>query len=81
VEALTSATAAEIYRSAWSSWLLVPRERDKLRYQALMDSVQSTIARGPRDPVWQAFIDTLPGFRDYWATVSQRLAEEQRGAR
>jgi hypothetical protein len=45
-----------------------------------MDSVQPKIATDPKDPAWQTFADTLPGFRDYWAGVGERLVVEQAGS-
>lgn len=81
MEAMTRETASEIYRGAWSAWLLTSRERDKLRLQVLMDSVQPVIALSPKDPAWQAFASTLPGFLDFWSGLDKRMVAEARRAR
>ena len=58
--------AEEKYRAAWTQYCLSSNQRTKLAMESLMDEIQPQIARGPMDPRWKEFIDTLPGFQEFW---------------
>jgi hypothetical protein len=58
------------YRAAWAAFLL---ETDPLRrreLEKLMDEAQPSIATGPSDPAWKAFVGTLPGFKAFWTRAA-----------
>jgi hypothetical protein len=65
-DSVSPAEARRTYREAWSRYLLCGDEGERERLGQVMDSLQSSIARGPTDPAWAEFADSLPGFRDYW---------------
>lgn len=67
------AEARRAYRDAWSTYLLCGDEEERERLGRFMDSLQSRIARGPDDPAWQEFADSLPGFRDFWDRWGRRV--------
>ena len=58
--------AEEVYRAAWHQYVLTSDEGTKRVLEKVMDGAQVKIAVGPKDPRWQAFIDTLPGYREFW---------------
>ena len=58
--------AEKIYRDAWFCWLMTTSEVHRLCLQDVMDEQQCEIATGPKDPRWQAFIDDLPHFLEFW---------------
>lgn len=62
---MTKEEAKEAYRQAWLGWCLATTRESKLRFEQTMDAMQSSIARGP-GPEWQAFVETLPGFVEFW---------------
>lgn len=60
------------YRDAWGRRKLsIGLERQRLETE--MDRLQLLIADGPKDPRWQAFIDTMPGYREFWRAEAKRL--------
>ena len=63
---MTRKDAQIAYRGLWASWLLTANDGRREWIEQHMDGLQPLIARGPNTPEWQSFIDTLPGFRDYW---------------
>lgn len=62
---MTKDEAKEAYRQAWMGWCLATTQESKRRCERTMDSLQTSITRGP-GPEWQAFVDTLPGFVQFW---------------
>ncbi len=67
--ALTKLEAKARYRMAFSQWLKLggwdaaPEVRADL--ERIMDAMQPLICYGP-GPEWQAFVATIPGFREAW---------------
>jgi hypothetical protein len=62
---MTQDEAKEAYRQAWLGWCLATSSSSKQVLEKRMDSLQSSITRGP-GPEWQAFVETLPGFVEFW---------------
>lgn len=76
------------YRALWMQFIwggqnepdyvpgkLAPTEEARLR----MDELQPLICHGP-GPLWQAFVATLPGFKEWWgevSTIAQEIHEEK----
>jgi len=59
--------AKEAYRKAWGAYCLTGLNLEKKQMlEELMDDLQPKICRGP-GPEWDAFVQTLPGFLEYWA--------------
>jgi hypothetical protein len=71
---MTSEQAQGCYRAAWNQWLLTSDPDAKRALGRIMDFFQPYIANSPKDPpgVWDAFIDTLPGYREWWAAAHER---------
>lgn len=65
--------AEAAYRMAWTTFRSAGKLSDfsSLACQQ-MDALQMEIALGPFDPRWQEYIDTLPGFDDYWAGLERK---------
>jgi hypothetical protein len=70
------------YAAAWQQYCLTPQD-DTVQRQALeeaMDQLQPQIATSPKDPRWPAFIDTLPGYKQFWegwgAEMMQKAARK-----
>ena len=63
----TIAESQRIYRQAWQQYLLTDNDTVKKELEAVMDEAQPycTNYRHP-SPEWDAFIDTLPGYREHW---------------
>jgi hypothetical protein len=66
--------AMRAVRALWGGWLVArdPLDRDLLAY-AIQDE-RMRICRGP-GPLWAAFTDTLPGYREYQAHLVQSMFE------
>jgi hypothetical protein len=62
---MTKDEAKEAYRQAWMGWCLATKSESKQRFEQRMDFLQTSITRGP-GPEWQAFVETLPGFVEFW---------------
>jgi len=56
---MTKSEAQSIYRTAWMNYCLDPSPY----LEEVMDSVQGNIGSE-----WEDFINTLPGFREFWAS-------------
>jgi len=67
--------AEQIYAVAWKAWLLTTFPETKARLETIMDEQQIKIASGPGDPRWVDFIETLPGYKDFWKRIGDRLNE------
>lgn len=62
-----------MYRRAWTQRCLATTREAQRDAEKTMDAVQSAcVDSGRRGPEWEAFIDTLPGYREHWA----KLADE-----
>ena len=72
---MTKDEAQQAYRDAWKAWLIATSAQEKRPLERLMDSLQATIAKGPRDPDWKDFICTLPGFEDFWSNWYCRMEQ------
>jgi hypothetical protein len=74
--------AQEVYRAAWTSYLMCRDPKDKKEIEQVMDAAQPfCVESGRPGPEWEAFIDTLPGFRDFWdgfATKGRKIAREMK---
>lgn len=57
--------AEAAYRSAWGQWLMTREENRRHYLEDLMDTMKIFIGRGPRDPKWEDFIASLPGYEQY----------------
>jgi len=62
---MTKTEAKEAYRQAWLGWCLATKRESKELFEQRMDSLQSSITPGP-GAEWQAFVETLPGFIEFW---------------
>lgn len=78
---VTKEEAREIYRRAWAARCLAVDPQLRRVAEDVMDDAQpycvgddSSPIRGP-GPEWEAFIDTLPGYRESWARFSEEAAE------
>lgn len=66
---MTPKTAKEVYRHAWAGWCFKPSRE----LEEVMDHCQPFIARSPEDPAWAEFVETLPGFIDFWTGKVESL--------
>ena len=71
---MTKDEAKEAYRQAWMGWCLATTQESKRRFERTMDSLQTSITRGP-GPEWQAFAETLPGFIKFWEGWHEDVVE------
>ncbi len=71
---MTKTAAREIYRQAWNSFLLSKTPKERTLFEEVMDSVakECTDEGGP-GLEWQEFVDTLPGYVQYWEGVIDEL--------
>jgi hypothetical protein len=77
--------AESVFRAAWQTFMLTKCGEQKPGHSAricphcaaamLLDETQHAIASGPDDPRWIEFVDTIPGYYDYWE--ARLMAEEQ----
>lgn len=74
---MTKDEAKEAYRQAWLGWCLATTQETKFICEQRMDGLQSSIARGP-GPEWQAFVETLPGFIEFWEGWQEDQVEDPR---
>jgi hypothetical protein len=58
--------AEAAYAAAWQQWCMTSDVLAKNELERVMDDLQPQIAASPKDPRWSAFIDTLPGYREFW---------------
>jgi len=65
----------KIYRGAWRTYLLCNNDTERRRMQQLMDWVQPGIAPNTEDPRWLKFTSTLPGYKEHWEGLQQKLEE------
>ncbi len=65
--------AEQVYRSAWYQYCLTTDEEKKKFLEETMDYAQPFIAKGPKDPHWKEFTDTLPGFYEFWEEWKKRM--------
>lgn len=80
---LTLEEAQDIYRTAWHNYLLTRDEDVREVHSNIMDGVQRYyVSEGRPGTEWEAFVDTLPGFREHWETwgeeMKKKLGEEDR---
>jgi len=65
----TKLEAKTRYRMAFSQWLRLggwnAPQPARSELERIMDEMQSLITPRP-GPEWEAFIDTIPGFREAW---------------
>ena len=61
-------------RALWGGWLVTrdPLDRDLLAYA--IQEERLLVCRGP-GPMWSAFADTLPGYREYENHLAQSMFE------
>lgn len=59
-------------RALWGGWLFArdPMDRDILSYAIQEERLR--VCRGP-GPLWAAFADSLPGYREYEAQLAQSM--------
>lgn len=70
--------AEEVYRAAWNQYALTSDEETRRALEKVMDEAQVKIAVGPTDPRWRVFIETLPGYREFWARFKAECDEKIR---
>jgi len=74
-------TAAEAkYAAQWAAFCATYDESERIACQALMDSLQETIALAPDDPRWPEFTKTLPGYDEFWAGYAELCHAQMAGA-
>jgi len=73
-----------IFRAAWNTLILSPCGKYvesgiclHCAAIATMQDQQPYLGAGPDDPEWIGFIETLPGYREYWERVLAEDEEEQ----
>lgn len=76
-----------VFRSAWQTFMFTncgdhrPGQSDRIcahcAAAALLDEAQVKIADGPNDPKWVNFVETIPGYYEYW---ERRIEEAQANA-
>jgi hypothetical protein len=64
---LRNLAAESIYRDAWYCWLFNSCPKEKAILEQVMDEQQPKIGTNPKDPRWQRFADSLPGYRAFWS--------------
>lgn len=66
--------AMRVIRALWGGWLVArdPMDRDLLAYA--IQEERLLMCRGP-GPLWAAFADSLPGYREYEAHLAQSMFE------
>ncbi len=71
---MTKLQAQQLFREAWSNFLLSKTLQQRTLFEEVMDSVQKdcTDCKGPGFE-WQEFVDTLPGYVEYWEGVIDDL--------
>jgi leucyl aminopeptidase (aminopeptidase T) len=70
---MTKAEAQATYKKAWLDWCIASYE-DKRIHEQVMDAVQQDCTDSGRPgPEWEAFIDTLPGYREHWEGTAKNL--------
>jgi hypothetical protein len=68
--------AQHAYRKTWESWLLAKSPKRKRELEEIMDQLQPQCVDPPMPgPDWDAFIDTLPGYREWWDGQRAKLEE------
>lgn len=70
--------AMQGYRTAWLHYCETYDDCERKKLEKEMDKYQEMIADGPRDPVWQKFIHTLPGYVEYWESAWERALADLR---
>lgn len=64
---MTTGEAQSVYRDAWTSYLMSSDDEVKKELEEVMDSCQPfCVESGRPGPEWDAFTETLPGFREFW---------------
>jgi hypothetical protein len=75
-------TAEAEYRACWLAYLGCKDPAQKEMLEKEMDRLQPQIAYSPQDKRWDDFVDTLPGFREFWGRFAveakEMLADIQR---
>lgn len=71
--------ARKRYSDLWHQRCFETNEGMRREIGMLMDECQPVIAVGPDDPKWQQFVDTLPGFREYWDRVYEQAMKRIHG--
>jgi len=69
---MTKSEAKEYYRQLWRSWCMTQDPDRKRDLEVRMDSAQILIAKRPNSE-WLEFIETLPGFVEFWSGWALRL--------
>lgn len=72
---MTQDEAKETYRQAWMAWCMTQDPVRKQQMEKLMDDAQLSIAKSPKDPEWEAFAKSLPGFLEFWQGWAQDQIE------
>ncbi len=83
---LSIAEAQQQYRQAWQQHRLTTKDSVRRALEEVMDDVQPyCVSSGGPGPEWEAFIDTLPGYRQAWEqlraeaeAMAQRLERKAR---
>jgi hypothetical protein len=68
--------AEKQYAAAWQAWREVYIDEERIPFERQMDRLQPLIAKGPRDPRWASFIDTLPGYRECWSFMKDQAMKK-----
>ena len=66
VKKMRNTRAENAYRAAWYQYCLTSDEKHKIQLEKFMDNLQPEIAAGPNDSRWKEFIQTLPGYIEFW---------------
>lgn len=79
---MTTDEAQDVYRDAWTSYLMCGDQKVKEELEEVMDAAQPfCVESGRPGPEWEAFTETLPGFREFWdglATSCRKVAREMK---
>lgn len=74
--------AQQTYRRAWTEYATCTDPARRKLLEVAMDGVQPDCvdSRGP-GPEWEAFIATLPGYREHWDRLMRAVARPARSRR
>lgn len=69
---MTLDVAKQIYREAWEEYRFCFDEEDKVRLEKIMDNAQNSFPPIDKSTEWFEFIETLPGYTDYWKFIRNK---------
>lgn len=72
---MTKEESQAAYRAAWHAYLLAKTPEGRRVFEKAMDQHQEGCVDSKRaGPEWEAFIATLPGYKESWARFGKECA-------